>query len=363
MFSCLLIKRDNKKYLCNQLKKRVSIATILVISTVIGVYSLSFNGLFSWSDNEYYNYAFTYNLEVVDSKAMTVLFSFVKVFSNNFDLVLFLLSFFGCFCMLLSYRYARYGNYFAVVFIFSTTFFIQFCQTALKQIIAISFLNISFILFEKKKYFFSLLLIPIACLFHFSSIISIPILILFSIGQIKDDANKLAILSFLFLITLPFIINISLLAKLFSFVPSIASKINEYQEYGFAIGSTSAIAVKYFPFYLLSIGGWLYRNKFKFLIKNYDSYLLITVFGSFILLFSIFSYWMSRMLPYFLLFVGEMLSIISSSKNGDSTNTLEPNDSNFNFRARPLRTPFVLILIFISFVFTFRELFLYYPLF
>ena len=321
-FSYFFIKKDQKLYVTNKIKFRLRIRTIILISIIIGFFSLSYDRTFWWQDVDYYSRLFSNGNSIPESTGLNVIYSILHLFTNNIDVLLFVIATISTFVMLLSYRMYEQAYPISVLFLFLSDFFFETCQVNLKQAIACG-LSSFFILFAiKKRYFFSVICIVTATMFH---ITACPILIItfIALKLISIKNRRLKLLVFVITISSIFIIQpiINIMITYGSFIPGLVEKLTEYTNDSnqLIFSSTIIVALKGLPYYLITIVGIYYRKFLQSTIKYYDELLIISIVASISYILSGYSYWMSRIIGYYLMtdfiFLGLILSNIKNKNN------------------------------------------------
>lgn len=298
------------------------------------IYVMIFSLLFTWLNvfctvnsvsvgDDRLNY--TYNFDGIRPAATVGLRSVIKVvklFSNNVETLFYVTTFGCCVIMFWAYRNCAEADFRAILFLLSSNF-VFFSFTGLKQIYAVAFSAMFFVFCMKGKSYKRNLLcagtIVLACAFHTTGFILIPIFLIFLF--LENRSKYIQVIILLMFVCAAFMEPILIFignssAKIF---PMLASKINEYfsSDTIHAGEGTGLAFFKGFPYYILFLWGILNRKRIKLKVENYDKYLILTAFGALSGLASIVSYWLSRLTAFFYFPMGVFYAIMMrySSKN------------------------------------------------
>ncbi len=242
-----------------------------------------------------------------------------RLFSDNFTVFLLLVCFICIALTLYAYRIYKHATPIAIFLLLSTQYlFSTFVN--LKQCFANAFAALFFaVLFEmrgRKRDIWCIVLMVLACLFHQTAIILLPIYLVCR-GKNRKPINLILLLSF---VALLFLDKLAVLAAsiLSPIVPSISAKIMEYFGSLSGAGGDAITLLKGFPYYIILAVGIRKRKKLMGKIENYDNYLLICLIMVLTQLAGLWSYWLPRLqyflyLPVFVLF-GQMLALEGSRK-------------------------------------------------
>ena len=317
--SYLIIKQNYVIYVNNGnngglKEKKLGTLRIIIISSLFTSLNwfatkiLSNN--FLGSDRLNYSIEFS-GVRSVQSPGLQFVFDIVKKFGGDIYSIFYITTFITVFITLIAYRRSKLASP-KLITLLLVSEYVFFSFTGLKQSYAASF---SFLFFvnaiedkTKKGFLLCVFDILLAIIFHSSGYILIPLLVILRIGREKKKRFYfITIVAVLSLVFLPNIMQF-ISARIGSFLPILSFKIEKY--FGDVSGGLdnqwSAI-VKYFPFFYVSIWGIANRKRFKNTIENYDSFLLMSVIGSLMVFYSIFSYWFQRFrysffFPVFLLY-------------------------------------------------------------
>lgn len=220
-------------------------------------------------------------------------------FTDDFFLVLYLTTFICCALMLISHWYSDDSKAQNILILFCTPFVLTIFVN-LKQCFTCIFASIMFAAMSKpknlKQDLICILCIILACLFHASGYLLIPIFLI--IRFYKNINFKITIVS---LIAIAFFLQPVLLFvadHTASIFPTLSIKLNEYFTEGSiheTDGSTIAF-IKGAPYYIATILGLIHRRANKDVDEKYDMYLLILCIGSVSYACSLASYWLIRLI-------------------------------------------------------------------
>ncbi|MFW5670019.1 MAG: EpsG family protein [Acetivibrio ethanolgignens] len=317
--SYLLIKQNYILYLSEtnlgkQKANKLRIASIFAISSLYTILNwfatkiLSNNTL--GSDRLNYSIEFS-GVRSVQSPGLQFIFDIVKKCGGDIYSVFYLTTFITVFITLIAYRRSKLASP-KLITLLLVSEYVFFSFTGLKQSYAAAF---SFLFFvnaienkTKKGTMLCLFDIVLSILFHSSGYILIPLLVILRIDRNnKKRLYFLILISIMCLIFLPNIMQF-VSARLGSFLPILSYKIDNYfGNFSGGLDSQWSAIIKYFPFIYISIWGVLNRKRLMYEIEEYDLLLLVSVIGSLIVLYSIYSYWFQRFrysfsFPVFLLY-------------------------------------------------------------
>lgn len=251
-----------------------------------------------------YNYYLDFKGRNSSTKGLVSIFNFVKLFTNDFNIVLYITSFLCCLIVFISYRISEERSVAALVFFLLTdivfSFFIHLKQCYVNSIFAL-IIVLSMGKNTIVKDIFCLFLIYIGLQFHAIAIVLLPIFILIRFNRWQNKffiVISLAVVV-LFLLVKPIAVYVA--GRIQSIYPYGANKIMEYFSSNTKHESSMFAFIKGLPLYLITLFGLLKRHDLKAIYNNYDNYLFLSIIGSAFYLLSIVSYWLYRatMLFYF----------------------------------------------------------------
>lgn len=302
---------------------RLKLHNMFFLSLLIGLYSLSWNHTFWWADLTYYSKLFCNGLPINESAGLNCIYYILHLFTNNIDILLFVVSALSTFLALLSYAKYEDAHPVSLLMLYLTPFFIETCQVNLKQSPACGLANLAIILFFKKRYLIAFALTAVASAFH---VTALPILLLtFLAIRLVNLKRQRGTYFFIFcaLACSVFYYNIIFRAidYLGVYIPLLGKKLGEYTNADrmLELSSTGVIALKGMPYYLITIIGLWNRKKLKKIVSNYDSYLTVSLLASISYMLSYYSYWMSRIINYYwltdLVFAGLLIKKMENKDN------------------------------------------------
>ncbi len=217
---------------------------------------------------------------------------------------LYYLTTFSCvFITMIAYRVSKVATPYVLYLLCITQYFLT-TLTALKQCYASAF-SILFIVLvieynSLKTDILAIICLIIACLFHPTGYILIP---LFLVLRIQAFSRNYKLYFLFLLIAGVFFKPIMMIGSnvLGIFIPSLANKINQY----FGSDSTgvseglSVSFLKGIPYYLIVVLGMIKRRDGIKQIANYDQYLICVGTGAFIYFMSMLSPWLGRFMYMF----------------------------------------------------------------
>ena len=284
-------------------KNKVSTKKIILISLLFALYNMICTNFSTRTVGDRANYLYEFLGYRSTSTGLTYIFKFVKLFSSNINVAFYLITFICCFITFYCFFNNKYANKYSLIFLLITDY-IFFTFIALKQCFVCAIASLIFYLIFNKgtkyKYVISAILVYIACLFHSTGFLLIPIVLTFFLYRRKKFKPTLLII-ILLIIMLSFNGLLSFIVNNFSnYMPTLTGKIIEYF-YTDGIYTESKLAfLKGLPFYFISIIGVFNYKKYS-IIKNYDKLLVLSFIGSFAYFITFISYWMYRITAIFYL--------------------------------------------------------------
>lgn len=300
-------------------KIKISTLHIFLVSIMFSWFNkyVSFGKTISGGDR--LNYLQDFNGRLTGYIGFDTFIKLSHLITDNFYYVLYAITFICCTAVLFAFRASEDST--------PGNLFILFCTplvfntfSGLKQVFACAFASIMFAALSKskstKRDFICITSIILACSFHTTGYLLIPIFIAL---RFSNHINFKIIIVAIIIIAL-FLQPVSLFIAnhTASIFPNLSNKLNEY----FMEGSThdtdgSAIAfVKGLPYYIVTILGFINRKNNKENIEKYDMYLLILSIGSISYACSIVSYWLIRLISVLFFPISiAIYKIISSEKN------------------------------------------------
>ncbi|MFJ7186833.1 EpsG family protein [Lysinibacillus xylanilyticus] len=295
----------NDEVFTNQMNK-APIFNIFLIAIILSLYSAYLATSGYLTDTERYAWSFLYRYPAYNNSLMVLFDSGTEIgflliniliagFTDNPYWLFLIVGFITTFINL--YSAAKISkSYTLLVFLYLVSLYFFYSTFLLRQILAVSFVNLAFISYlreQKYKYFFYCI---VALSFHATSLILFPIFFIFKKVKTSKDYFYLIIISIIVFISFGSIFNV-LLPKL----PYINQFLN-VEEMNLSTGGGSFTSIfKGIPYYLLTILAIVRRNKLKQMMYKADFYILCSVFYSISWLLTYNMYWFFRMGMYFLL--------------------------------------------------------------
>lgn len=307
----------NERNNCKSLtKKKISLFEMIIYSSIFAMFnrfctniSINFG-----SDRENYLYEFMGGRNP-NSIGLEFVFNVVKYFKGDIYTVFAITTFVGVFLFLLAYRLSERAKPEVVLLIFASEW-IFFTFTALKQTYACGIAAVFFVyLLEEKRMRGTIIcfcLACIACLFHMVGFILFPILIIIRMKKMSTSKTiffvvvillctiyiePLAIWTDKLLSGMLSVFGGNLLSKIFSVL---RMKISYYFVDNSDEPEHSIFSfIKYFPFYYITIIGFLYRKKMSRILEDYNKYMIVSFLASGIIIYSYFNYWFYRFIAVF----------------------------------------------------------------
>lgn len=311
-----LINMEKKDYLEIPIRIIIFFAALYTLYNVSCTYGkdISIKG-----EGDRFVYYLQFIGELNSTAGMTCVLRIIRLFTDNFNVVLYFTTFVCCCMFFLAFNRSSGVTVLSIVFFLLTEMIVGVTFVNLKQSFSVGFAYLALaICLNKEKSIVNeagvWLLIVAAILFHVTAVILIPIyfLIRFTDWQKKH----LYFVVIIFVLCMAFMKSLGLFAAdiLVKINPysALAAKLNEYfVDESFTLSKSTFVFIKGAPVYIISIIGIIKRRHLRESIDNYDSYLLLSIFGSVFYLCSARIYWMYRMIYYFYLpisiFIGQII--------------------------------------------------------
>lgn len=283
-------------------KKKLSWGAIILLSTLIGLYSFVCTAHPFVMDKEIYAIKFEndiYSSQVKnESLGLWMLEKTIHIFTYNPNIFFFIVAFFYAFITLVAYRKARNASALTMLLLgLSEYFFFGYYQ--LKQCIAVAIVTLALVEYENGYKIKSLILVILAIFFHESALIIIPTIIIWK----GTDKKVVRVIGYISLICCTLFFNhiTSLIIKIvINNVPFLAEQLSIYISEGSIITSKNIFTIfKGVPFYFVTIYGIVKRKEYLNKIEDYDKYLMLSCFTCFTIILSYYMYWMFRLGTYY----------------------------------------------------------------
>ena len=298
----------NTKYE-NGKKKLINIFLLVILIMLMGIYSIICGPKDNIGDRYNYELRFIddYYLPVVKKGSLGLYYieCFLHIFTHNAKVLFFAIGTLYYILTIIAYKNYKEASPLIILLLGMSSYGL-YGFYLFKQCIAIALIAISFSFYFKGQKKTSYIFIFLATIFHEAAWIIIPLYIALSFDTKKIFYRIIIYCAFLFVVIFFEQINNEII-KIFSLIPGIGSQISDYlNENGEMIVNYNFFTiVKGFPYYLITLYGILNRKKLKEKIKNYDKYLIISIFCSLFSILSLYMYWMWRFAAfcYFPMFV------------------------------------------------------------
>lgn len=241
--------------------------------------------------------------------------SIIRERTSNFHVFLYITTFMCCVIAFLAYKYSNDTTPKFLLFFLSTNYVIA-TFVNLKQCYVNAFAAIFFCLIMQprtmRRNIACVVIMILACYFHVTGFFLFPIFIycLFHEKRIKHINIWLLLLIITFIFFEQLIIYIG--KHTINILPNLSGKIIEY-----FIDNTSHVDegsimsfLKGMPYYLLFVWGLIHHKSISLIERNYDKCLMITALGVFLILTSIYSYWLIRFNTLFFFPMGCLYSML-----------------------------------------------------
>lgn len=282
-------------------KKKLSVAIKVFISLLFMAYSIISTAHPYVMDKIIYALKFSsdiYSEQVLaDSMGLWLVQYLLHFFTYNPMVLFSFISFVFTYIILTAYNKCEEAKPISLLLLLVGEFFI-FSFYQLKQCISTALITLALVEYFNNKKITSYIYIFIAILFHESSLIIIPVLIL-----LKGSQNKLIrlfeYLCFVFFILFFNQINAFIIRLFIFIVPSLESHMSIYvNDYSMTTNLNFMTILKGLPFYIITIVAMLEKKNLKDK-KNVDSYILLSCINCMTIILSGYMYWMFRFGIYF----------------------------------------------------------------
>lgn len=298
----------------NNKSKNFPFKKVVVISLIFMLYNLIItniqggDGVFLNLDRS--NYAFEFLGYRETSVGLMTFFKLMKIFTSNFYIVLYIITFICCLINFYCLLNDKNVNKYSLIF-FLLTDFVFFTFFSLKQCFTCSFATLMFYIINNKKYTFENV-ICIICLyfaisFHSTGYILLPLIIVFCFFN-KKSLNIYLIIIIFFISLLFFDEILIMLSTIFSNI-IISEKIKLYF-FTSEFNSRFIIFIKGLPYYVTFLVALINQKKYSLKIQNYNNLLIMCFIGSFSYFISFKSYWMYRFTALFYVPISIIFGII-----------------------------------------------------
>lgn len=326
IFSCIIINFQYNKLICCKMRNsserttKISMVAIIFISIIFTLYNIyiTYNSVSLGGDR--LNYTINFNgIRKSSSLGLEFVFEVVRMMSGSINKVFYITTFICVFFTFLAYRMSKDAMPSTIFLLFMSQFiFSTFVN--LKQCYTSAFASLFFVIaiHEKgaKDRLLCIILIALACLFHPTGFILIP---LYLIIRSKIRGNKKNLIYVLLIIIFVFFEEFMHVASVLvePFIPSLAFKLKQYLSSDiFTPNDASVFAfIKGLPFYYIVMLGFIKRDRLKTKICNYDKYLIISTVGASLYLASVYQYWLSRTIYLFYMPIFTFFTLIMKNTN------------------------------------------------
>ena len=224
LFLMIVFLKIPKNLICNSKKLFYAFIILCIYGSIRLDYGLDYDAYQTlFNDLSLYGINFSDRIEIG--------YKLLNILCPSFRFLIVITSIFTCFTLYLFTRKfipERYYLLFIILLFLAgdKTIFFQF--SGLRNAIAINLITLSVIFISDKRYLFSIILCLIACFFHTSSLIFIPLIYIFGNG--KNITTKQSIFVFVFISLLLVIGSSSILDSISGFIEVYFSKYSSYLE-------------------------------------------------------------------------------------------------------------------------------------
>ena len=230
---------------------------------------------------------------------------FLRLFTNNPDVLFFVVAFIFMAATLLAYNTSKDSRPMALLYMCMSQYMLYGCYQ-LKQALAAAFAGLAIVLFLDNKKALSIIASVLAIMFHETAFVLVPLFIVIygSKSKIIKYSSYAFLILFVFFFSRFSMVGIRIFTNL---IPDMANQVSIYLDEtgGLETGGSILTAIKGLPIYYITYIGFSNRDRLRNRIINIDKYLLICVFASVATLSTTFMSWMWRFseLVYFPVFI------------------------------------------------------------
>lgn len=257
------------------------------------------------------------------SLGLSWMITIVRALGGNMNTLFYITTFICLFITMLAYRYSEDATPKGMVLLFLTQYE-YITLTALKQAYTSAIASLVLVLLiqkhTKKTEILCVVLVALACVFHPTGYILVPLCLILLMNVRKREIALYAVLIIAF--ALFFQPIMLMLGRILSpIIPSLGTKIAQYfsEAAGEAGESLSISFLKGLPIYLIAILGLIKRRTLVNKVEYYDKYLIVCLTGAFLFFMSIYSVWLYRFIYLFYLpifiFYGKIINNLSIKSN------------------------------------------------
>ena len=298
-------------------KKTNHIDYILFASLILSIFSvhLSTSGLLIDANRYVWNFLYrypSYNEEMIFSSGteggFLILNQIIYYFTNNSDWLFFLVAIFVNFFSIYVLTKMNSNIVLVLLLYLGSSYFI-YSTFLLRQIIAVTIINLAFLAYLQSKKVMCGILSFIAILFHTTAIIILPFY--FLVAKTKSMKNYIYSIIFIILIFLT-------VQGFFNNIIQSINYLDRFIETESSFDGSILAPLKGIPFYILSLFSLLNRDKLLKRNSFADFYILSSIIYSICWLLTFEMYWAFRLGLYFLIptlaLIPLSISIINNKK-------------------------------------------------
>lgn len=329
--TCIIEKRELEGQKDIDSYSKMTLTMAIVIALLFTLYNVIVTHLNVSVSGDRQNYSLNFfGYRNSSSAGLMFIIGLIRKVSSRVESLYYVSTFITMLITMLAYRESDEADPKAIFFLL-TTQYVFFTFAGMKQCYTNAFASLCIVLALRNKGIkdtvVSIILIALSIWFHPTGYLLIPLYIMIRIRK----TIRINVLFFLLMIVgvlflEPLLLHAARLAA--PFAPSVATKIYDYfgetaKEGLEAAGFMSAL--KGIPFYIITLVGWINRQKLKDLIPNYENYLFLSGVISFIYVASVYNSWVNRV-AYFLylpvaIFFVQLMRNVSNENNYRIINT------------------------------------------
>ncbi len=234
------------------------------------------------------------NFTMKSSLGLYLLQEFLHLFTWDSSGLFFVVGFLFCAINLYCYKKTEKEVPLFLLLLFSARYAL-FGFFALKQALALAFVNLAYTAYWRDKKWWALLALIVAILFHESALVIIPCILIAEFCK-KTDKRRRILYGVSMALVLFFPLIGDLFVKVASLIPWLGDQLANYVNGdGFLVLDFNFFTIfNSSVYYAITIVALVYRKKLKEKIENYDFFLILTILCSVFSLLSMYMYWMFR---------------------------------------------------------------------
>lgn len=305
----------------NTYKNKISNTSIVIVALIWVVFNIYITALHPVISGDWINYQLNFSGQRQSpSFGLDLLIKAVRGMGGNLYTLSRISTFICMTITMVAYRYSKDASPNTFFFLFLTEY-AYLSISLLKQTFTNAFASLFFVIAinykTKRSRIICIIIIALACLFHPSGLILVPMFVILQFPRTKRSISFYLLFIFIFAFFLRSIM-FAVGRILIPVIPAIGLKILQY------FNETSNTDINYvflksLPELCIVLLGLYKRKTLRDFVENYDDYLIVASTGEFLYLMSIYNVWLYRMIYLFhfaiFVFFGVLLKNLSLESN------------------------------------------------